>query len=58
MKATDGLGAMYKKKYCLDDKSTCARYMVWQQLGRSAVPKDLYPNMLSQANKIILTGRK
>jgi hypothetical protein len=49
----DGLGALYKKKYCLGDFPSCARYLVSRRLGRSAVPKDLYPNMRKRADEII-----
>jgi hypothetical protein len=53
MKDTEGLGAIYKKKYCLGDNSKCARYMVFKKLGRPAVPVNLHPNMIDQANKIL-----
>ena len=52
MKKTDGLGALYRQRYCVGDNSTCARYMVFRTLGRSAVPEDLYPNMVQRANEI------
>jgi len=53
MKDTDGIGAMYKKRYCLTDNSRCARYMVFKKLGRPGVPVDLYPNMHERAQQIL-----
>lgn len=54
MKDTEGLGAIYKRKYCDGDKLKCARYMVFSKLGKSRVPENLYPNNIEQAKKIIL----
>ena len=56
MKDTEGMGAIYKKKYCLGDNSQCARYMVFKALGKPKVPSNLYPNMVDQAKKIIAQG--
>jgi hypothetical protein len=53
MKDDEGLGAIYKKKYCLGDNSQCARFMVFQKLGKAGVPVDLYPNMHERARTII-----
>jgi hypothetical protein len=53
MKDTDGLGAIFKKKYCLGSFAECARYMVFKKLGKPAVPADLYPNMHERAEKIL-----
>jgi hypothetical protein len=53
MKDSEGLGALYKKKYCLGDNSECARYMVFRKLGRHAIPANLYPNMIDRANEIL-----
>lgn len=55
MKDTEGLGSMYKKKYCLGDNSMCARHMIFRKLGRECVPANLYPNMHDVA-KAILAG--
>jgi len=51
-----GLGAIYKKRYCQEDNSKCARYMVAKKLGREKVPTNLYPNMYDRANEIIAKG--
>ena len=48
--------ARYKVKYCQDDSSTCARYMVFKALGKPKVPSDLYPNQEDRAREIIAAG--
>ena len=53
MSDTQGIGAVYKKKYCQGSNADCARYVVFKARGRSAVPVDLYPNMLDRAKKIL-----
>lgn len=53
MKDTEGIGAIFKKKYCLGDNSQCARYIVFKALGKANVPPDLYPNMYDRAAKIL-----
>ncbi len=57
MKDSEGLGAIYKRKYCLGDPAQCARFRVFKALGREAVPPDLYPNMRDRAEKL-LAGSK
>ena len=47
---------MYKEKYCPNNNSDCARYMVFKKLDKPAVPENLYPNMLERA-KNILAGK-
>ena len=44
---------MMKNRLCRGNKLACARYMVYQQLGRSEVPLDLYPNDVERAKLII-----
>lgn len=56
MPENDGMGAIYKKKYCLGDNSKCARYMVFKKLGKGKSPDNLYPNMIDKANEIIKKG--
>ena len=53
MPIESALGKIYKRKYCLGDNSTCARWMVAQALGKQNVPGDLYPNMREEAEKLI-----
>jgi hypothetical protein len=56
MKSNDGMGALFKKRYCLGDNGGCARYMVFRALGRDKVPAGLYPNMVDQATEVIKKG--
>lgn len=56
MKDTEGIGSMFKRKYCLGNNSGCARYMVFKKLGSRRVPANLYPNMVDRALEI-LTGK-
>jgi len=58
MSMETGLGSMYKKKYCEGDKTTCARYMVAETVGKDFVTMDLYPNMVDKAKKIIEDNSK
>ena len=58
MNMESGLGAMYKKKYCEGDKTTCARYIVATQLGAEFVTNSLYPNMNNVADKLLAEHKK
>lgn len=53
MTMDEGIGAMYKRKYCEGDKDSCARYMVATTVGKEYVTESLYPNMAEKAKKII-----
>lgn len=53
MSKKPGTAEIYKKKYCLGDNVDCARYMVFQKLGKANVPADLYPNQSNIAQKLI-----
>jgi hypothetical protein len=53
MPDTSGLGAMYKKRYCLGDYISCARHAVKEALGKPSVPADLYPNMHDRAEELL-----
>jgi len=44
---------LMKNRFCRSNKLECARYMVYQQLGRPKVPPDLYPNEVERAKAII-----
>ncbi|NWF75336.1 MAG: hypothetical protein HXY53_01955 [Nitrospirae bacterium] len=48
---------MYKKRYCLDNNSECARYIVFKTLGRDKVPIDLFPNDLKKAKNLITVNQ-
>lgn len=42
-----------KRRYCLGENAACARYRVFQKLGREAVPADLFPNQVARAREIL-----
>jgi hypothetical protein len=44
---------MFKKKYCKEDNSYCARHMVVNAIGREKVPPDLFPNQVDEAKRLI-----
>lgn len=58
MPMESGLGAIYKKKYCMGSNINCARWLVQQNLGPSHVPKTLYPGMTDVAAQIIASANK
>jgi len=54
----NGLGAVFKKKYCIGRGAKCARWLVLQNLGPEYVPDTLYPSMLDVAIQIIESATK
>ena len=44
---------MFKTFYCRGDSSQCARYMVFEAMGRDRVPGGLFPNQVEIARKIL-----
>ncbi len=44
MKAKPQTAAMFRARYCRGHQSQCARYEVYELLGRDAVPVELAPN--------------
>jgi len=50
------LAESMKKKYCMGDNTQCARFMVFQKLGKPMVPADLFPNQMEKAKSVIATG--
>jgi hypothetical protein len=56
MKDMLGVAAMYKSRYCMGDPSSCARHMIFEKLGKAAVPPDIYPNMVDRAQRILAAG--
>lgn len=44
---------MMKKRYCHDDNSSCARWMVSSSLGKQAVPTDLFPHQVDRAKELL-----
>lgn len=47
------MAGIYKNKYCRDEFASCARHMVCKVLGKAGVPRDLFPNQLSRAQKLL-----
>lgn len=43
----------FQDKFCKIDNTACARYIVYQKLGRELVPADLYPNERGKAMTMI-----
>ncbi len=44
---------IFKSRYCLGDSFSCARHMVFQELGSDKVPADLFPNQQDRAKDVI-----
>ena len=44
---------LMKTNYCHGNSKGCARYMVFEKLGRPKVPQDLFPEDVERANRII-----
>jgi hypothetical protein len=44
---------MFKRRFCIDNNTSCARWKVATTIGREAVPVDLYPNQENRAMEII-----
>ena len=42
-----------KIRYCREENSACARYMIYKAIGREKVPQDLFPNNTETALKVI-----
>jgi hypothetical protein len=49
----EGVGAIYRKRYCESNWEECARLAVFRQCGPSHVPQWLKPNMNPEADDII-----
>ena len=47
---------LFKDRFCHADGEGCARYAVFQVLGRENVPVDLYPNDMQRAESILATA--
>lgn len=53
MPLEEGVGAIFKKHYCMDNWENCARYQVMNEVGGQHVPRTLKPNMNPEAEAII-----
>ncbi len=47
------LANIFKKNFCRGDYSQCARHMVFEKLGKPAVPPTLFPNEKEKAETIL-----
>ena len=47
------LADLYKKNYCKEDNSKCARLIVLKAVGRNKIPPDLFPNQIKRAEDIV-----
>jgi hypothetical protein len=47
-----------KKRLCQSDNSKCARFMVFQALGKGNVPFNLFPHQINEAQKLIAEAEK
>jgi len=43
----------FQEKFCTLNHFSCARYMVYKQLGKDLIPGDLFPNERGRALKLI-----
>ncbi len=53
MSEMPGYGETIKKNYCRRSPYNCARYVVGIQLGFDKVPKNLWPNKIEEAKRLI-----
>ena len=53
MDDSKGLGAMYKKHYCLGSSKNCARYIIASKLGKEKMPANLYPHQKDRAIQLL-----
>ncbi|MCK5058951.1 MAG: hypothetical protein KAT34_20055 [Candidatus Aminicenantes bacterium] len=47
-----------KEKYCYNNYSKCARYMVLTSVGGDFVPNDLLPEQVEEAKEIIAEAQE
>lgn len=53
MEDMPSMAHIFKNRYCHGDNFSCARYMVFKELGKENVPVDLFPNQQDRAQDII-----
>ncbi len=51
------MSEIIKQRYCRGSNVHCARHMVFRTLGRTAIPKDLYPSQVERAEELIDAAR-
>ena len=47
------MSEIFKMRYCRGDRTVCARFVVFRELGREHVPSDLYPNEMDRAIALV-----
>ncbi len=57
MKNMPSMSEVLKQQFCKGDQSACARYMVFEALGREAVPPNLFPDETDRARAILDAAR-
>jgi len=57
MKNMPSMAGVLKQLFCTGDWKSCARCMVFSELGREAVPSDLFPDETDRANAILQAMR-
>lgn len=58
MKDMPATAGALKKVYCEGDNSQCARFMIFQALGKEKTPSDLFPNDVMRAQEFIARNKK
>lgn len=53
MKNMPTASELLRQRFCKGDWASCARWMVFQSLGREAVPVDLFPDQADRARAIL-----
>lgn len=57
MKNMPSMSEVLKQEYCRHDWSTCARCLIVKELGREAVPADLFPDEMQRALEILRAAK-
>lgn len=52
------LGTILKAQYCEKDKTKCARYFIYNELGAEYVDNLLFPHMMNKAQFILAENKK
>ena len=45
-----------KQRFCLDNFTACARYIIAEKLGPQSVPTDMFPDDMHQASRTLSLG--
>jgi len=53
VKDMPSIAEIFKQRYCISSPHTCARYQVFEELGRRHVPENLFPNQIDRVQGII-----